>query len=507
MDMNHKKLSDALGYISDHHIAEAVKPKRKSPWIPAIAAILVFAIALGIILHPRTTENVIMQSPTLSTPSTDSPPKEPAIPFCPNTAVVPLSNKYAVATPDYPVLCAYPTENEFDDNAYAKWHEAQRTLHDQPEGYADSLQSLWQKLTPALLAGNTGENVACSPLNIYMALAMLAECTAGESRQQLLTLMNADSMETLRLQANQVWRAHYNDDGLTRSILGSSLWLEENYGFDSNTVKLLAENYYASVFQGDLGTEEMNDTLHDWLNAQTGGLLQEQAANVRFDPMTVLAIATTIYYQTQWQEEFSEKRNTTEIFHGATGDTTETFMNTALTYGPYYWSDHFGAVCLNLEGNARMWLFLPDAGISPETITDEVTGFLAQQPALYDSQYQNQKSLRVNLSLPKFDIASDLELIETLKNLGVTDIFDGVQADFSPILPRDDGGCVNQIKHAARVTIDEKGVTAAAFTAILRCGSAMPPTNEMDFVLDRPFMFCIESQDGLPLFTGIVNEP
>ena len=29
----------------------------------------------------------------------------------------------------------------------------------------------------------------------------------------------------------------------------------------------------------------------------------------------------------------------------------------------------------------------------------------------------------------------------------------------------------------------------------------------MDFVLDRPFAFVIESQDGLPLFAGIVNEP
>jgi hypothetical protein len=29
----------------------------------------------------------------------------------------------------------------------------------------------------------------------------------------------------------------------------------------------------------------------------------------------------------------------------------------------------------------------------------------------------------------------------------------------------------------------------------------------MDFTLDRPFLFCVESRDGLPLFAGIVNEP
>ena len=93
-----------------------------------------------------------------------------------------------------------------------------------------------------------------------------------------------------------------------------------------------------------------------------------------------------------------------------------------------------------------------------------------------------------------------------LKALGVTDIFVSGTADFSAILPKDDGGYIDQVKHAARVLIDEKGVTAAAFTVIARYGAAMPPEDEMDFTLDRPFLFIVESRDGLPLFTGIVNQ-
>ena len=70
-----------------------------------------------------------------------------------------------------------------------------------------------------------------------------------------------------------------------------------------------------------------------------------------------------------------------------------------------------------------------------------------------------------------------------------------------------DGGFVNQVQHAARVAVDEEGVTAAAFTVIGYCGAGMPPTDEMDLVFDRPFAFVIESNDNLPLFAGIVNEP
>ena len=61
--------------------------------------------------------------------------------------------------------------------------------------------------------------------------------------------------------------------------------------------------------------------------------------------------------------------------------------------------------------------------------------------------------------------------------------------------------------NAARVAIDEEGVTAAAYTVMMMAGAAAPPEEEMDFVLDRPFLFAITGADGLPLFVGVVNRP
>ena len=474
--MKHDKLAGALSELDDRHIAEAMKPHRRYGWwLSAVAAVLVLAIGLGILLRPGI------------------------------APVELLSSRYAVAKANYPTMHSYPGEYDYD--AYIGWSADQKTFHNQPEGYADSLQSCWDRLVPQLLSGSVGENTTCSPLNIYMALAILAECTGGESRQQILELLNADSIEAARLQANQVWKAHYNNDGLSKSVLGSSLWLEKDYGFDQSTADLLAENYFASVFRGDLGSAEMNEALHSWLNEQTNGLLQEQVQNVNFDPLTVLALATTIDYQVQWVGGFTEKYNTQGSFHGAKGDTTEPFMRTELTYGPYYWSDNFSAVYLPLEDNSRMWLLLPDEGVAPEDILAEAGAFFALEPYAYDSEYEKQKSMTVNLSVPKFDVASDMDLADKLQSAGITHIFQSGVADFSPILSQDDGGYVNQVKHATRVSIDEKGVTAAAFTVIDRCGAGMPPEEEIDFVLDRPFLFYIESQDGLPLFTGIVNEP
>lgn len=515
--MKHEKLNEALSELQDRHIEEAVRYKKRKPmmrWVAPVAAVLAAAILVGALRWPMNTAPEVPQfsgKPQSSELQVMDPQKPDNTPqqsgnHTPQASIDHgIQLQYLIAKAEYPKMSKNP-EIPHGGN-YEAWRADQLSMHTQPEGYADSLAAFFSNLNQSILTDNNGKNVACSPVNIYMALAMLAETTGGESRQQILNALGVDSIEAIRTQAKQVWQGHYNDDGLSTSILANSLWLQENYGFNLDTANFLADNYYASVFQGDLGSEEMNNALKAWLDEQTGGLLKEQIADVSMDPLTVLALASTIYYQVQWANEFREEKNTEATFHGATGDTTETFMNRVLSYGPYYWGEHFGAVSLSLEDGSRMWLFLPDEGIAPEEIVEEVHAFLQAHPHHYGSGYENQKDVRVNLSLPKFDISADLNLTDALKEMGITDIFDMNESNFTPILPTRDDGYVSDVKHAARVAIDEKGVTAAAFTLILRCGAAPPPEEEIDFVLDRPFMFCVESQDDLPLFTGIVNDP
>ena len=65
----------------------------------------------------------------------------------------------------------------------------------------------------------------------------------------------------------------------------------------------------------------------------------------------------------------------------------------------------------------------------------------------------------------------------------------------------------SQAKHAARISADEDGCIATAFTAMAMAGGAMPPSDEVDFTLDRPFLFVITGADGNLLFAGVVERP
>ena len=436
------------------------------------------------------------------------------------TACAPAANEPKetgglLAAPDYPEMAPYPDEmsfvdeksGEFDDEGfdvvYTAWREDRQNQYSQPEGYADGLDTFFQTSMPQFLAGDPGENAVCSPLNLYMALALLAEVTDGDTRQQILELLNSDGIDKLRTQAGHVWNAHYCADGASTCTLANSVWMDSALNYDGTVLDTLTKEYYASAFQGDLGSPEMDGALQEWLNDQTGGLLEDQIQNVHMDPATVLALASTIYYRARWSSEFGEGANAEDTFHGTAGDVTATYMNTTLTYGPYYWGEDFGAVSLGLEDGSQMWLILPDEGHSPEDIlaSGHALELILGNP--YESE--NQKSLRVNLSLPKFDIVADRKLNDALKALGITDAFDPAKAEFSLIQTEDD--CwLDSVDHAARVAIDEEGVTAAAYTVMLMCGAAMPPEDEMDFILDRPFLFVITSRDNLPLFAGIVNQ-
>lgn len=474
--MKDNEILHTLEYIDADLIeaAEAVPKKRSARpyWVSAIAAVLILTIGIGSI-------------------------------FGGDSAL--LANQVAAA--EYPQMVKKPNYNDYrsDDSyytAYNAWRESQNRQYDQPEGYADSLTDFFYHSMAQFLQGEG--NPTCSPVNVYMAMAMLAETTGGNSRQQILDLFGVDTIEQLRQQASHVWNAHYSDDGETTLLLANSLWLDEAYTFHQQTANLLAESYYASSFRGDLGTEALNKALQAWLNDNTGGLLKDQAENVELDPQTVFALASTVYFTAGWESKFSKSNTKDAVFHLSNTDKTVPFMRKTMIGWSYYWSENFTAIYLELTGNNRMWLILPDEGY---TTADILSSDDYLRMTLDPGSWENKGSYQINLSLPKFDVVNQMDLIEGMKAMGVTDIFDHTVSDFTPMTDTP-MLYVNQINHAARVSIDEEGCRAAAFTVISVPGAGPPPElNEIDFVLDRPFLFVVSSRDNLPLFAGVVNHP
>ncbi len=420
--------------------------------------------------------------------------------------------KYELAKAEYPEMHSYPDEAKYISSTgildsdgfqkeYTAWKNAKAAQRNQYDGYNDNMSSYYAAIVREMI-GSKNENTAFSPLNIYFALGMLAEITDGSSREQILKLLGIDSIEELRKKADALWNANYCNDGAYISILADSLWLRDDMEYNSATVKALAEIYHASAYRGEMGSEAFNNAFMTWLNEQTGGLLKDEIASLEFDPDTILAIASTVYFRAKWQSWFNATNTKQDTFHAVSGDILCDYMHKRQSM-TYYWSEKFSAIKLSFEGGGGMWLLLPDENISFDELLSDSKVFELCSGA----QWDNSRSIIVNLSLPKFDLTSKHDLTETLKDLGITAVFDPAESDFSPFIVNSDDVRVSQAEHTARVTIDEEGCTAVAYTVMAASGAAMPPPDEIDFILDRPFMFVITGNDSSMLFAGTVAQP
>ena len=431
-------------------------------------------------------------------------------------------NKYLIAAAKYPEALKQPISADFDLNgdgvitsdedkafmqADREWGQKKAELryvdrYDHSLGKAKLLE-FNAKVMKQFLKENNHENRLYSPINIYMALGMLAETSEGNTRKQVLDLLGMEKVEDLRTQVKGLWLSVYKDDKM-KSVLAASVWLRDDITYNKATMDILAQEYYASSFAGKMGSEEYSKAFQSWLNEQTDGILKEQISGLKLDPQTVMALATTVCFSAKWSDEFRKENTKQGMFHAAEGDVQRDFMNDSRT-GWYFWGDQFGAIRKEFDGMYGFMLFiLPDEGVSVyDLLADEqVLEYLEK-----GFDYENKKGVRINASIPKFDVSSDSDLTEDLKKLGITDAFDENVADFSPVSEEIENIWISKVQHGVRVIADEEGVKAAAYTAELAAGAARPPEEEIDFVLDRPFLFVISMGDGTPMFVGIVENP
>ena len=470
-----EKLILALDEISEKHIAEAASGKRsrRRLFLSAVAAVLAVVLVTNLFRLPMAV---------------------------PARAVSKASESRLPERPNYD---RYRDKEEYRQ-VYDVYRASQDAIKLQLNASMDSLMEFSQESTQLYL--DLGEkNPVWSPVNGYIALAMVAEITDGNSRQQLLDALGVSGLEELRSRVGAIWETVYRDDGHEISTIANSLWLDKGLGYNQDTMDALSYYHYASVYQTDLDSPKAGKALRAWLNNNTGGLLKERVSQSAFPPKAVLTLASTVYLQSKWVHEFSPSRNTWDTFHSPAGDLEVEFMNKREMQTNYYWAEDFGAVHLGLKNGCKMWFFLPDADKTVEDVLSDST-YLKYLNGKNSVEDENYKYMKVNLSLPKFDITSGGDLSDMVKKMGVTDIFDIQASDFTAITS-DTPVVITAVNQAARVIIDEQGVKAASYIEIPGAGAAAPPEEIIDFILDRPFVFVIATSQGVPLFTGVVNQP
>lgn len=422
-----------------------------------------------------------------------------------------VANAHAIAQPVYPDLPQCPAEpaggsqaaweqfNEDYDaywNAWREYRDEVPALYDTPELKA-ALADFSGKSTALALSGE--DNRVYSPVSLWFALAMLAETTGGETRQQVLDALGAEDLDQLRDWADILWHAIYMDDGTATTLLGNSIWLNENVTFHQDVLEALAEHYYAGSYQVTMGTDEADQALSDWVAERTKGLIGSDGDVLHTKADTLNILASTLYYKAGWRDEFMENLTEEDIFTAADGtEICVDFMHRTQD-ATFLRQDGYQAASLSTT-SGEMIFVLPDEGVTPADLLAD-PNFLEEI-----SNFEHGIFGEVQWSVPKFDVKSDLDLKPTIEGLGITDVFDPDVSDFTPLTDLEPVW-LDQAKQIARVKVDEKGVEAAAVTLLATDGAAALPEDPTICVmdLDRPFLFIIRDGSAI-LFVGVVEQ-
>lgn len=116
--------------------------------------------------------------------------------------------------------------------------------------------------------------------------------------------------------------------------------------------------------------------------------------------------------------------------------------------------------------------------------------------------------------IPMFNFDYELKLMDDLKQLGITNVFDPSKADLTNL--SSSNAYIDTAVHKANIEFSNVGIKAAAATAMGGLGAAScgfdykydVPLEQIDLTFDKPYLFLIRDKStGEVWFTGTVYEP
>ncbi len=386
--MKKEQIVDMIGGAPDNYVKDAKEYKKKrriprwSKWMGGIATVLAIVLLVN---------------------------NMPEIPLVVSAKAVSVASEARIMS---------RPGRESAAGEYDAWRAEQDTREVLVENAQTPIADFAGLVSGEVLSGVDGTNRVWSPINAYIALAMTAELAEGVTQTELLDVLSAADIAELRSRVSAVWEEIYEDNGKEISVLANSLWLDNDLTYSKEKMDILAHDYYASAYQGNLGSDKTNRAITNWMRNQTGGMLKDRTGKVTLpveDQMLVMA--STIYFQSQWADEFNKGNNTQAMFHAVTGDVEATFMNKKEYQMNYYWGEDYGAVQMFLENGAYMWFILPDECKTVDDVlaSDEYMEMITQKYLYSDDEEANRKWMKVNLSVPQFDVSAGIDLRKVYK--------------------------------------------------------------------------------------------
>ncbi|KAK7604598.1 hypothetical protein V9T40_005784 [Parthenolecanium corni] len=381
---------------------------------------------------------------------------------------------------------------------------------------ADSISTFSIDLLKALhRSAKFNENVVCSPVSVYSALALLLLGSSGTTSDELRQVMRLPTSSQLRnldsvhsdiaklLKRLQDENIRIGNKTISQVTFANAIFIDDHMELKKsyeNAVNDLYKGYIKKLdFTNGFATIEH---INNWIATKTNNQIS-QIFTEPLNQQSSIVEVSSVYFSGGWSERFPLHSTKKEDFNTGSRTVEVEMMNNKGKI-PYQYNSNLEFESIQLDFHGRYYSAVFVLPHKRQTISNLI-GLLdksALREILSQTNYRG-----VNYKIPKMKFFSSRSLKEPLASRGLSKLFD--KANLALMLDTS-AHKISDVKHAVEIEVDELGAKATALTSVRiePLAAKNPPENTVDFILDRPFIFMIQHRiSGTILFTAIVREP
>ena len=340
-----------------------------------------------------------------------------------------------------------------------------------------------------------GKNSLVSPYSVSQALGMTANGAAGNTLQEMETVLGG-SMDTLN---PAFYTLRTRDTKDAKCVTANSIWMKDSYIQEYPVSKAFlqtnADYYGADAFAAPFDETTLSD-INGWVNDKTDQMIPSIIEEIPND--AVMYLVNAVAFDAEWEQPYSTDQESK--FTAADGTEQTVKMLCRDDFGrPYYQDEHAIGFRQDYKGRTYYFAaFLPEEGMTPEAYLDTLTAESLQK------MLSNPASGKIYSEIPEFSYDFSIKLKDPLSAMGMPSAFvEGEESDFSRMAEDgEDNLFIKDVFHKTHIEVTKMGTRAGASTAVEMWAESVP----IYIRLNRPFLYMIaDSETNLPVFIGIVN--
>ena len=312
------------------------------------------------------------------------------------------------------------------------------------------------------------ENILLSPLGMTYALGLINNGAGGETRKQINKVLGCDDKKAANI--NMFCRKMLTEapklDKLAKIDITNDFFSPKSFPPKPTFTKVAKDSY----------DTKFNESESDQLT---------------------FTLVNTIDFKGIWTDKFRKANTQDEVFRGEDGKETTVPMMQQTSQFFYTENDLCQTLCLPYSNGAyQMIVLLPKEGKTIQEVAQSLTA------ASWEKMYDQMRSVRVEVKLPRFESESEVNLTRMMTSL-MPNAFSMKKADFSNLF--DLASCIKMIMQKGHIKVDETGTEATVATLLQGriVGLDLAPPEAIPFYATHPFLYFIrEWSTGAIFFIG-----